>query len=54
MMYWWRHAQKAGKGSDEERNWKKRVDWLLNDIERSIYLMGYNRLDHGRKPKEVA
>lgn len=54
MQYWWRLAKKAGRGSQEERAWRNRVDLFFNDIEGTIYLMGYNPLDHTRGSSDDA
>lgn len=54
MMRWHAAAARDGKGSYAEATWKRRVDFLCDEIEGMIYLMGYNPLDHGRRPKEDA
>lgn len=50
MMRWHGLGEKT---STAYRNWKRCVDCFLDEVEGSIYLMGYNQLDHGRRKEKT-
>lgn len=58
MMRWYSIARRSGKGSYDYETWRRQVDRFLDDIDGTIYLMGYNPLDHTaagrRKPEKIA
>ncbi len=49
MQRWQAIANCAGKNSYEQEAWERRVDLFFNEIERVIFQIGQNPLDHGRK-----
>lgn len=54
MMRWYSIAQRTpGKNNPDYETWKRQVDRFFDDIDGTIYLMGYNPLDHGKR-KESA
>ena len=49
MQRWQTIANRAGKNSHEHEAWERRVDFFFDEIERVIFQIGHNPLDHGRK-----
>ncbi len=49
MQHWQAIANRAGKNTYEHETWERRVDFFFDEIERVIFRIAHNPLDHGRR-----
>ena len=53
MQRWQAIANRAGKNSYEHETCERRIDCFFDEIERVIFQIAHNPLDHGRTETDI-